>query len=83
MADSRPAFFCVACMAYHVPPACNHDPTAPCFDCKAPRSYRFTLDDGSLSKPAWRCYRCALGLPKWTPPIEIAAVSIDNNGGKK
>lgn len=73
MADSRPAFFCAACMAYHAPPACDHDPTAPCFDCKAPRSYRFTLDDGSLSKPAWRCYRCVLGLPVWIAPTSKVA----------
>lgn len=69
MKDGRPAFLCLACMAYHEAPTCEFDSTAPCFDCGAPRSYRFTLDDLTLSTPAWRCYRCVLGLPAWKPAV--------------
>lgn len=62
--DHRPGFHCTACQAYHAPPKCEHDADASCLDCNKPRNWRWNLPDGSLAKPAWRCWWCASGTPR-------------------
>lgn len=62
MPDVPADILCLACMLWHEPPQCQHDPGRGCLTCGRPRGYRFRDNDGRPHR-AVECFRCACGLP--------------------